>query len=438
MQTPLSSDLTRSLPTPPVLPSQDSLSLLHDVSRELASILDREELLHRVADLVKRLIDYQLFGVLLWDEGTQSLSHAVSVSWNGCQAYRIEVDAGRGLCGAAATLRRPIRVGDVTEEPRYINCGDQRVRSELVVPSLIEERLLGVIDLESYHRDAFGPEAEQLMVTLAANLAVALENARLYEQVKADETRLAQELSAARQMQRMLLPKSSPWAPGIQTAVAYCPARHLGGDLYDYLSYGEHRTAFILADVAGKGSGAALYGSLAIGMLRGYASENQCDPVCLLDYLNGELGQMRVGNRFLAATFAVYDRRDHSLLVGNAGLPYPWRLRDGKAEMLQVSGVPVGAMAAPSYSQIKIHLEPGDAVVLATDGIEEAMNPAGELFGEDRTRRALEELANQKAPALADGLLAATDEFQRIQCQDATFEPADDRTVLVIRRSHKG
>lgn len=423
-----------TLPLPPsealVPPSQDSLSLLHEVSRELASILDREQLLRRVAELVKGLIDYQLFGVMLWNEETERLEAAVSVRWNGCQTHKMHVGLGEGLCGSAALLRQPVRVGDVSRDARFLNCGDDQVRSEMVVPMLIKDRLIGVIDLESYHEHAFGPEAEQLLSTLAANLAVALENARLYEKVKSDEQRLQKELTAARKMQRLLLPKATPWSPGVQTAVAYCPARHLGGDLYDFLPYGEHSTALVVADVAGKGSGAALYGAMAIGMLRGYAAENRCDPSCQLSYLNEELASMRIEKRFFATTFSVYDRRDHSLTIGNAGLPYPYLLRGGEVEEIPVSGLPVGALATAEHHQVSVILEPGDAVVFATDGIEEVRNAAGEAFGETRTRETLARLAHLSAPEIANGLLAATDEhLGRVR------EPSDDRTVVVVKRS---
>ena len=414
----------------PQLPSRDGLALLHEVSRELSSILHSEKLLGRVAELVKGLIDYQHFGVMLFDPDTSSLEHGIAVNHNGCRSTKDRIPLGQGLCGTAASLKQPVRVGDVLADSRYFSCGDDRVRSELVVPMLIEDRLIGVIDLESYQHDAFGPEAELLMSTLAANLAVALENARLYETIKKEERRLDRELKAARQVQDLLLPRISPWAPDLQTAVAWCPARHLGGDLYDFLPYDEHRTGYLVADVAGKGTGAALYGAMAIGMLRGYAAENRCDPGCLLSYLNDELAGKAVDRRFLAISFAIYDRRNHSVTLANAGLPYPYLLRNGHTEELTVAGVPVGAMASSEYPEITITLEPGNSLVLATDGIEEAVNKKQQLFGERRTRHTLEKLADRPASEIAQGLLQATDDFLGSTCT-----PSDDRTVVVIKRN---
>ncbi len=404
------------------------LELLHEVSQELISILDRKELLERVAKRIKRLIDYQLFSVLLWDEEAERLESILSVRWNGCTSRKFDVAVGQGLIGAAAALKRPVRVSDVRRDPRYLHCGDEDVRSELALPLLIKDRLIGVLDFESYREDAFSADAERLLATLASNVAIALENASLYERVKRDERRLAKDLRTAREMQRFLLPRTTPWMPGLQTAVAYRPARHLGGDLYDFLSYGEGRTAIAVGDVAGKGTGAALYGALAIGLLRGYMADNRCEPSCVLGYLNDELHQLEAERRFLALAFAIYDREDGTLSVANSGLPYPLLVRGGEVREIRSSGLPVGAMATADYRHATLELEAGDVVVFATDGIEECLDPAGEPFGDERVHRTLAELAGRSAQEIADGLLAATDAHL-----GGRREASDDRTVVVLR-----
>ncbi len=405
----------------------DLLQLLHEVSSEIASILDREELLQRVAELVKPLIDYQLFGVFLWDENAGRLQSVVSVHWDGCQSYKRDLDLGEGLVGTAAAERRPVRVGDVRSEPRYVSCGDLEVRSELALPMLVKGRLIGVLDLESYHRDAFRGDDERLLATLADSLAIALDNAALYERLKADERALSADLETAREMQRVLLPRRTPWLPGLQTAVAYCPARHLGGDLYDFLSFGENRTAIAVGDVAGKGAGAALYGTLAVGHLRGYAAENACDPACILSYLNEELRQLPDHGRFLALAFAVYDRSENTLTIGNSGAPYPYLLRNGEVEEIHVKGVPVGLMPDVVYEPVTLHLEPGDVVVFTTDGIDEALDSEDEFFGGERVAATLRQLASGSAREIADGLLAASDRHL------GGLDPSDDRTVVALK-----
>ncbi len=413
----------------------EELELLHEVSRELVSILDREQLLERIAELIKGFIDYQLFSVVLWNPDEGRLESVLSVCWNGCSSKKFGVAAGQGLIGAAAELKRPVRVSDVRRDPRYLNCGDDDVRSELALPLLIKDRLIGVLDFESYHRDAFGEDAERLLMTLGANIAVAFENAALYERVREDERRLAADLATAREMQRFLLPRATPWVPGLQTAVAYSPARHLGGDLYDFLGYGEGRTAIAVGDVAGKGTGAALYGSLAIGVLRGYMADNRCQPSCVLAYMNDELHQLQAEKRFLALAFAVYDHHGRTLRVANAGLPYPLLVRAGEIREIEASGVPVGAMARTDYRQLELELEPGDVVVFASDGIEECLDPEGRPFGSERVRRTLLALtggsaddSGGSADEVASGLLAATERHLADQ-----REASDDRTVVVLK-----
>ncbi len=410
----------------PAPAAKEPLELLHEVSRELVSILDGEELLRRVAELVKPLIDYQLFGVFLWNEESEELESVVSVLENGCRSRKTNLRLGEGLCGTAAALRRPVRSADVLQDRRYVSCGDDQVRSELALPLLVKDRLIGVLDLESYRANAFGREQERLLAILADNLAVALDNAALYERAKADERALEADLETARDVQRVLLPRRTPWLPGLQTAVAYSPARHLAGDLYDFLGYGEERTAIAVGDVAGKGTGAALYASLAVGHLRGYALENQCDPACILSYMNAELAELD-GNRFLALAFAVYDRRQHTLTVASSGIPYPYLLRRGTIEEIEVRGLPVGMMAGADYTNVTRGIQPGDIVVFTTDGIDECLGPGDEPFGEQRIHRALKELATGSAREIADGLVAATDRHLDGR------EPSDDRTVVVLK-----
>lgn len=424
-----------------------NLSLLQEASRGLASILDRDKLLESIADIVRRLIDYELFSVMLWNDDEECLETVFDRRSLGCGIVKNRLYLGEGLTGSAAALRRPVRVGNVGLDPRYVQCGDERVRSELVLPLLFEDRLLGVLDIESYEYDAFTAEHEQILQTLASNVAVALENSELYQRLRDDERRLDRDLTTAREVQRFLLPRRSPWVPGLQVGFANVPARHLGGDVYDFYPYGDGRMAFAVGDVAGKGTGAALYGSLTIGLLRGYATDTQCGPACLMGYLDEELRQLDLEKRFLAFSFAVYDAG--RLTWANAGLPYPWLVRDGKARELEVGGLPLGSLGhfdretgrpVPRPEE-SLELEPGDFVVFATDGLDECRDADGEPFGEERVRRVLERHAGGaqngaardgsaqdiSAQDVADALLRATDRHL------GDRPPSDDRTALVLK-----
>jgi sigma-B regulation protein RsbU (phosphoserine phosphatase) len=406
-----------------------ALSLLHEAARELTAILDTEALLRRIAELVKRLADYQHFSVMLWNDETRQLDHAFSLRYDERMKYKNGIPLGYGLCGTAAALRQPIRVANVDLDPRYVSCGHGvPVRSELVVPLLVKDRLIGLVDLESTEYNAFSEQHELILSTLAAHIAVALENARLYEKVRENEQQLGEDLDTAREIQKGLLPHAAPFVPGLQIASAYCPARQLGGDFYDFLHYPDGRLAVAVGDVAGKGAAAALQGSLAVGIWRGHVVEHPCEPAEMLSHLNPHLVQPRLSNRFVALVFGLYDPRSHTLKIANAGFPRPHLVRDGSVEEIQVSGIPLGMLDDSSYHEEEVVLRPGDLVVFGSDGLQESVSGEGEEFGRRMMAATLRKLAAGTAQEIADGLLLATDRFVRDRERHA-----DDRTVVVLK-----
>src|SRR5262249_15047056 len=171
-------------------------------------------------------------------------------------------------------------------------------------------------------------------------ISIALENSRLYQQARENEQRLLSDLDTAREIQRQLLPTGARGIPGIDLAAGYAPARELGGDFYDFIPYGQGQLAFALGDVSGKGTAAALYGSLAIGVLREQSTEHRPAPAELLQMLNRRLYAPRLDTRFIAMIFASYDARTRTLALANAGSPYPLLIRDGVVEEIRVAGVP--------------------------------------------------------------------------------------------------
>lgn len=406
-----------------------TLSLLHEVSRELTSILDREELLRRVAQRVKRLIDYQGFHVMLWSEETQLLENIFCLRFDERIENKGGLRLGTGLCGTAAALRQPLRVPNVHLDPRYIRCGDAvDVRSELVVPLVVKDRLIGVLDLESIEYNAFTEQHEQMLSTLASYVSIALENARLYESLRADEQLLEKDLAMARDIQKRLLPEAPPRLPGLDIAVGYAPARQLGGDVFDFLPYADGRLAVAVGDVAGKATAAALYGALAIGLLRGHVVEHPCEPAEMLESMNEHLRQPRIDNRFMALVFALYDSRSKMLTVGNAGFTRPRLVRGGRVEEVKVDGVPLGILPDIRYEAKKLALQGGDVIVFCSDGIHECVDKHDQEFGLARVETLLAELGKGSAQEIADGLLRATDRYAA-----ANGAHSDDRTVVVLK-----
>src|SRR3989475_7191437 len=205
-----------------------ALGLLHDVSRELTAILDLEELLRRIAQRVKPLVDYHAFTVTLWNESSQLLEPVFALRYEDTIPLRGRLALHQGLTGAAAAERRIVRVGDVREDPRFIRCEHGvEVRSELAVPLLLQDRLVGILDLESAKTHAFTAEDERMLQPLGSYIAVALENARLFGQVRENERRLQHDLDTAREIQLRLLPVGAPKFLGSISAQAMPPRSSL-------------------------------------------------------------------------------------------------------------------------------------------------------------------------------------------------------------------
>jgi len=424
-------------PVPPSLftsyPEQaNTLSLLYEVSREITSILDREELLRLVAQRVKKLVNYHVFSVMLWNEKTQHLESAFVMRYGDAIPPRTRIPLHQGLTGAAAGQRRAVRVADTLADPRFIGCEVDTgvaVRSELVVPLLIQDRLVGVLDLESAETHAFTAEHERMLATLASYVAIALENARLYEDARETERRLHDDLATAREIQRQLLPSGAREVPGLDLAAGYCSARELGGDFYDFLPYGKGRLAVALGDVSGKGTAAALFGSLAIGTMREHIVEHPCPPPEMLALLNRRLYGARLDTRYIAMAFAVYDAGERRLTLANAGTPYPILLRDGKVRQICAAGVPLGLFPDTEYDEVTVDLRLGDVVLFASDGILETEDAVEQEFGLKGITAVLNGISpNDSSREICDRILDATDEYG-----GGGFAPSDDRTLLVLR-----
>ncbi len=407
-----------------------TLALLYEISHELTSILDRQELFRRIAERVKKLVDYQVFSVMLWNEQDQLLESVFAMRFEDTIPSRTQMALHQGITGAAAGERRTIRVVDVRLDPRYLQCeNDVEVRSELAIPLLLQDRLIGVLDLESIHAHAFTAEHERLLNILGSYIAVALENARLFEEARETQTRLQNDLETAREIQRQLLPSGAREVPGLDLATAYVPARELGGDFYDLLPYGIGRLAIANGDVSGKGTAAALYGSMAIGILRELVQDREATPSEMLTLLNIRLLAARLDARFIAMHFAVYDAALRELTIANAGGTLPLLIRNGGVSEINVTGMPLGLLPDAEFEEVRLALRPGDIVVFASDGVHEAMNKEQEEFGIERLKSILSAVApSEPGYTVAQRIVKATDEHT-----GPGRTAHDDRTLLVLR-----
>jgi sigma-B regulation protein RsbU (phosphoserine phosphatase) len=403
----------------------DTLLLLNEVSRETGSILDVEELLRRAAEQTKRVIDYQILSIMLYDEEQKVFRHRVDVKHGQRVQGKLRVAASEGIVGAAATLKEPVIVPDVTVDPRYLMVNPE-TRSELAIPMIHKGKVIGVLDLESPQPNYFTQDHVQTLSILTGNLAVSLENARLYEKVAKDEARLERDLQAAKRIQGALLRPVPSEDYGVDLAARYLSAREVCGDLYEFLRYGPQQLGIALGDVSGKGTAAALYGAVSIGIMRSLAPQ-KLQPAEMLKQMNQLVGERRIEGRFMTACFATWQKGRSKLRVANAGQSQPLLYKDGRCGKIELTGFPLGIYEDVTYDEWGVTLEPGNILVFHSDGIAETTNSEGLFFGTARLRKLIEDKHEVTAAELADIVLREVDFF-------ADSAPlADDRTLVVLK-----
>lgn len=408
-----------------ILRQANTLALLNEISRELTSILNLDQLLKRVGDLLMKLIDYQMFSILLLDETKQKLVHRFSVRFKESVQIKHDIPLGRGLVGAAVQEKKAILVPDVSKDSRYIKLNPE-TRSELCVPLIYKDNVIGVLDLESTRRGYFNDDHLRTMITLAAQIAIAIENARLYERIAREEQRMERDLAMAREVQHHLLPPSCPVLKNAELAARFNPATAIGGDMYDFPDYKPPRACIVIGDVSGKGAPAALYAALVSGLVRSLAPGEPL-PADMLAALNQSLNHRRLDAQFVVLTCAVWNDKNRSMRLANSGMPRPIFCSKGHAHMIDVAGLPLGLFENVSYDEVTIQASPGDLFVFFSDGIVDASNPKDEQFGRVRIEQVIDKNCNRNAQQIADALFKATLEFS------AGAPVFDDQTVVVLK-----
>jgi sigma-B regulation protein RsbU (phosphoserine phosphatase) len=408
-----------------------TLETLSEIAREFGSILQLDELLTRIANLTRRVIDYRTFGILLVNDETGELEMKVAVRY-GDKVTVPRVKLGNGIVGYAALHKVPVNVPDVAADPRYIKVVDD-ARSELVIPLMLQDRCIGVFDLESPELDAFSKSHVDILTLLASQAAVAIENARLYETIRTNEVRLEKELRFAQRVQAALLPMELPKRlKQVDVAARFAPARELGGDLYDFLAPEPNSLVVAVGDVSGKGVPAALYSAFAGELIRSrtfrrrYAPE-RFSPAGVLASTNTILHERQLEEYYCTLCYALFDFKRRTLTLANSGLPYPIRCSGDSVSQIELPGVPLGSFAGSSYDELSFDLSTGDVFVFCTDGVFEANDALGREFGAERLLEVVNEVRSRPAREIVDTIFAAVETFR------GDTPPNDDMTAVALR-----
>jgi sigma-B regulation protein RsbU (phosphoserine phosphatase) len=399
-----------------------TLRTLARISQEFASILELDDLLSKLAATMHQLINYDAFSILLVDDQQKVLRHRVSVRHD----KRVNIDnipLGKGITGAAAELREPVRVHDTTADPRYI-ASHPDIRSEVAIPLIVKDRVVGVMDLESDRVGYFTEDHMRTLALLAPQIASSVENARLYEEVAIRERRMEDDLSAARELQTFLLPTEAPEISNLEIAIGLRPAREISGDIYDFSVHDDEHATIAFGDVSGKGAAAALYGSLMVGLLRSMTARRR-NPAVLMKSLNDTLIERKVEARYVTLLLMLWHPHSRHFSMANAGAFPPMVCRDGEIVKVRVEGVPIGLLPDRDYEEITLQAQPGDAIVLYSDGVSDHLSPSGQEYGRGRLAQMVRSNCAESAKSIIQAIFTDLDSFN--------IEPFDDQTLIVMK-----
>jgi len=402
-----------------------TLEVLNEISRELTSILDVDALLERVGQLLRRIIDFQMFSVWLLNENDQVLENRYAVRFGQRFDPNEKIPLHRGIVGLAIDERRLVHVPDVRKDQRY-HMFNPEARSEMAVPLIYKGKVIGVLDIEHTRTNYFNEDHERAMTTLSAQIAISIENARLYQRVAQQEQRLEKDLAMAREVQLRLLPPGKPKHKNAEFATRFIPARSIGGDLYDFIPYDVTRSAVVLGDVSGKATAAALYAALVSGIMRSEASQDP-SPSAMLELLNDSLQERKLDAQYVVMLYSLWNDENRTVQIANAGASQPLICRNGDVDFVHAEGFPLGMFPNVKYEEFTISTQPGDSLIFFSDGITDALNMEEEMFGDDRLKAVVKKTFHKPAAKIADAILAEVGKFQ------GEREHFDDETVVVLK-----
>ena len=403
---------------------------LRHVAQIVGSTLDQERVVDLILGQLENVVTYHRATVSLLDE--EQLTVIAGRDHMGGEIDSYSFDAVKYPVNAQVLREKhPVLIPDVTEDARWHETKTMHgISSFISAPLLFQDKPIGLLAVGRADLQPYSDEDAQTVFAFATQVAIAMRNAQLHEELRA---RMEQELYMAQQIQKSLLPLDVPTVSGLDIAGYSQSAREVGGDFYNFSVFDPQHLGIAVGDVSGKGMQAALMMSLSFGLLSTEV-RHSVTPAALMGVMNDELlTHSQYHNMNTALGYITLDKdaanpnsRWH-LRAANAGLVAPaLRRHYGAVEWLDVKGLPLGAIEGAQYSEEHHSLQPGDVLLLSSDGLVEAMNEAGELFGFERLVKSLQQADGQSAQTLLDGLLADVKAFV------GNADVHDDLTMVII------
>ena len=404
------------------------------VGRAITSLLDLGEVLKRLTGTLVEDMFLESGSVLLLDASGAG-SRVYAATGGARDGERQAVGRDHPLIRIVEEEKREITRYDVLEDPKYRSrsgecaAGFDALGADLVVPLMYQDRLIGTLNLGEKKSGKFYNRVDvDLLRNVASQGAVAIENARLFHE-NLEKQRMEEELAIARDLQQSMLPATCPRIEGFEIAARSMSAKEVGGDFYDFIELGDGRVGFVVGDVAGKGVSGALVMSSSRSIFR-MLSEERMDIGAIMTRANRRTKTDIRPGMFVALLFAVLDSRDRTLRLCSAGQVQPVLApgRGGAARLVETQGdtFPLGILGEARYEETAVPLAPGDRLVFYTDGIVEAMNPAGEIFGFERLLAVVGEARAGSAGQVLQAVLDAVAGFAAGAAQH------DDLTVIAV------
>jgi phosphoserine phosphatase RsbU/P len=414
------------------LTAERKYRLLVELSQRISRTLDLGAVLDDLLQALRSAIAYDAAGVFVLNRAVplradgNLIAGMVQLGFDKPLAEDPMLRSGRGIIGHVIRTGETLNVPDVRRDPRYI-AGRVGTLSELAVPIVSEAGVIGCLNVESDTLTAFSEADAELLQFFASAAALSIEKALLHRQVL-EKQRLEDQLSVARDVQSGLLPGGPPRLAGYDVAAVNLPTHAIGGDYYDYVPLDSDRLALVVADVSGKGVPAALLMASFRAALRTEIRRHS-DLRALAGELNAAVLEFRDAARFVTAVCCVLDAASGALRYVNCGHNPPLLLRcDGSRETLRLGGPALGLKAGERFEAGLVTLEPGDGLVLYTDGVVEPADVGDAEFGVERLEAAVRGARGRPASEALEAVIAATRSFSgRVGYED-------DFTLVVLNR----
>jgi len=402
------------------------LELLSDIGLMLSRAVSLDEVLSAMIDGLNKVVPYDAAGIFIHDDEPGKIRAITLRGYSEEQLDKFRQKLHEGISGKVMSSAVELNIPDVLNESSYVSCR-LSTRSELAVPIIIGDDVLGCINLESDKVGAFKEENILILKDIAAHAAIALERARTYDKLVAAHE-LEKELQISRRIQSALLPKNPPEIPGYDFGGINVPHQDVGGDYYDYIPINSNNIGLVIADVAGKGVPAGLIMSGLRAALR-TRIETTYSVTWIISSINRFLYESTGPEAFVTAFYGVLNTETNELTYVNAGHNQPILMKpDGNVEILKTGGPLLGVIENPVYDQMTIKLESGSTLVLYTDGIVEAGGEYENEFGIDRVIDIIRERSGEEAASIAGSIDNAVSQW------DSSYGTGDDRTVMVVKR----